>query len=293
MKRSKLNYWVDVSIGIALVVSAISGLVFLLPVGNSGVLGVSYRTWDSVHTLSSLAMIGGATAHLLLHWKWLVTMTKRMVTPQKVAGNRRATDGQGVLTRRRFLRLGLGAAAVTATIAAGFASVSESDEASGQDHAQAEVGENSGEPAGPDEASKAEEIGSADAGPDEAPQRDLTQAPQPDEAAARPPSEEAASPEPGEGKTPAQGQDSDLQQDSEDGPAGEASDAQSPDEGETSPPLQPSEEAASAQPELGVACLFGLVNDPFPGRCRRYTDNDSDGVCDHSILGSGSYQPKV
>ena len=32
MNKSKLNYWVDVCIGITFVMSAASGLVFLLPV---------------------------------------------------------------------------------------------------------------------------------------------------------------------------------------------------------------------------------------------------------------------
>lgn len=31
-------------------------------------------------------------------------------------------------------------------------------------------------------------------------------------------------------------------------------------------------------------CPYGLVNDPFPGQCRRYVDTDADGLCDHSQL---------
>ena len=37
----------------------------------------------------------------------------------------------------------------------------------------------------------------------------------------------------------------------------------------------------------GVACPFGLVNDPYPGRCRWYVDKDGDGICDCSVHGSG------
>jgi hypothetical protein len=29
-------------------------------------------------------------------------------------------------------------------------------------------------------------------------------------------------------------------------------------------------------------CPYGLVNDPWPGLCRRYIDTNDDGVCDHS-----------
>ena len=29
-------------------------------------------------------------------------------------------------------------------------------------------------------------------------------------------------------------------------------------------------------------CPFGLVEDPYPGRCGRYLDSDENHVCDHS-----------
>ena len=89
MKRANLNYWVDLAIGASFVVSAISGLVFLLP-GDlvTGILGISYQSWDNVHTWSSLAMIAGVGAHLALHWKWMVSMTRRMLSP---TGRQKAT----------------------------------------------------------------------------------------------------------------------------------------------------------------------------------------------------------
>jgi hypothetical protein len=31
-----------------------------------------------------------------------------------------------------------------------------------------------------------------------------------------------------------------------------------------------------------VACPFGLLNDPYPGRCRRYADQNLNGFCDLS-----------
>jgi hypothetical protein len=45
---------------------------------------------------------------------------------------------------------------------------------------------------------------------------------------------------------------------------------------------------AATQQEGGVACPFGLVNDPYPGRCRHYRDSIGDGYCDYSVPGSGS-----
>ena len=80
MCKAKLNYWIDVGIGIAGLISALSGLVFLLP-GDwmSGILGVSYKTWSAVHIWSSVAAVTGVGAHLALHWKWMVAMTRQMI----------------------------------------------------------------------------------------------------------------------------------------------------------------------------------------------------------------------
>lgn len=41
--------------------------------------------------------------------------------------------------------------------------------------------------------------------------------------------------------------------------------------------------AAMAMSEsCAVSCPYGLVNDPFPGQCSRYTDLSGDGLCDFS-----------
>lgn len=41
--------------------------------------------------------------------------------------------------------------------------------------------------------------------------------------------------------------------------------------------------STSQSSQLCVACPKGLTNDPYPGRCRLYVDNDNDGLCDYSI----------
>jgi hypothetical protein len=38
----------------------------------------------------------------------------------------------------------------------------------------------------------------------------------------------------------------------------------------------------TAQPVVRTRCPYGLVNDPYPGRCRRYVDQDDTGYCDLS-----------
>ena len=55
-------------------------------------------------------------------------------------------------------------------------------------------------------------------------------------------------------------------------------------------PTQAPAEAAQAQapptptPTRRVACPFGLVNDPYPGKCRRYVDKNNNGICDLSEM---------
>ncbi len=186
-----MNYWVDVGIGFAGAISALSGLVFLLP-GDlaSGVLGVSYQTWNAVHTWSSLAAIAGVGAHMALHWRWMVAMTRQMFSPTKQGQvSERVPEAaygdatSGGLSRRAFLAFGGAATVVAAAVVAGYRTI---------------LG-----------ASVAEAIPSS------------------------------------------------------------------------------SQLTATSQGG-GIACPFGLVNDPYPGRCKHYRDSNGDGICDYSVAGSGS-----
>ena len=85
MNKARVNYWVDVATGLAFVMSAVSGIVFLLPSsladGQLRMLGVSYQAWNQLHTWSSLAMVAGALIHVALHWQWVVSMTKKTLRP--------------------------------------------------------------------------------------------------------------------------------------------------------------------------------------------------------------------
>lgn len=189
MNRAKLNYWVDVAIGVAGLISAVSGLVFLLPV-NGEVLGLSLRAWSTIHTWSSLAAIAGVGVHLALHGKWIVAMTQRGLFPssQQVAGCGAELEpveaAPSSLSRRAFLIAG-----GLMTIAAGLAVIGY---------------------------------------------RTIVNAV--------------------------------STHDSQSAPSS----------------LEP-------EPLGGVACPFGLVNDPYPGQCPRYTDLDGDGICDYSVPASGDH----
>jgi hypothetical protein len=45
--------------------------------------------------------------------------------------------------------------------------------------------------------------------------------------------------------------------------------------------LAPPTAQPTSQP-VKVSCPKGLVNDPYPGKCRRYVDEDGSGYCDFS-----------
>ena len=90
--KAKVNYWVDMVIGVAFILSLVTGAVFLVA-GQGGyqggrnlsfqteILGISRWVWSDLHTWTSLVMVAGVGAHLILHWKWLACMTGRLLRP--------------------------------------------------------------------------------------------------------------------------------------------------------------------------------------------------------------------
>ena len=97
MSRTKLNYILDAVIALAFILSAVSGIVFLFA-GSGGyqggrnpdfrteVLGIDRGVWSDLHTWVGLVMTAGVVIHLVLHWNWIVCMTKRMVKELGWAG---------------------------------------------------------------------------------------------------------------------------------------------------------------------------------------------------------------
>jgi NAD-dependent dihydropyrimidine dehydrogenase PreA subunit len=84
------NYVVDVVIAAAFVGAAVSGIVFLLPTawvstsgGDPAMLGVGMAVWRTLHEWSSLIMVGGVLLHTVLHWRWVVVMTKKTFAPPR------------------------------------------------------------------------------------------------------------------------------------------------------------------------------------------------------------------
>jgi len=84
VSKSERNYWIDIVLTVSFVLCAISGLFYLLPPApgtpiRTEVLGIGFRFWSDLHTYSGLVMVGGVGLHLVLHWRWLIAMTKKML----------------------------------------------------------------------------------------------------------------------------------------------------------------------------------------------------------------------
>ena len=102
MKKNmaKINYVVDLVIGIGFLLAAVSGIVLLFA-GSGGAgadsfqggrnprylsetLLLSRHTWNDLHTWSSIIMIAGVLGHLILHWNWIVCMTRNLFAKKKI-----------------------------------------------------------------------------------------------------------------------------------------------------------------------------------------------------------------
>jgi hypothetical protein len=78
--RARTFLIIDLFIFAAFIVSAVTGLVFFIPVRwidatSSTVptfLGANFRLWVDIHTYCGLAMIVGCLTHICLHWKWML-----------------------------------------------------------------------------------------------------------------------------------------------------------------------------------------------------------------------------
>jgi hypothetical protein len=82
-KKAKINYVVDVIILITFVISTLSGFGLMRPkeervVGMQIIMDSSRAMIIDIHILSSFLMVAGVFVHLVLHWKWMVAMTRNM-----------------------------------------------------------------------------------------------------------------------------------------------------------------------------------------------------------------------
>jgi hypothetical protein len=82
MKASR-NYWVDLVMGALATLLVVSSFTLwvVLPQGYFR----SRLVWLEIHKWTGLAVTVAVTIHLLLHWRWLWSMTKRRLRRVKAA----------------------------------------------------------------------------------------------------------------------------------------------------------------------------------------------------------------
>jgi quinol-cytochrome oxidoreductase complex cytochrome b subunit len=100
-RKTRLNYWVDILIGLAFAATAVSGVVLLFA-GSGGyqggrnprhareVLFLSRWVWKALHDWSGIVMAVGVGLHFVLHWSWLTCMTRNLFRRLGRSGARRS-----------------------------------------------------------------------------------------------------------------------------------------------------------------------------------------------------------
>lgn len=90
MNRSKINYIVDFLALSSFVITAFSGLAikFFMPSGiRQGrfqeFLGMEKGIWSEIHDWFGILFIVFVLVHLVLHWDWIICMTKNIFRPDK------------------------------------------------------------------------------------------------------------------------------------------------------------------------------------------------------------------
>ncbi|MCJ7702491.1 MAG: DUF4405 domain-containing protein [Anaerolineales bacterium] len=87
--QTRNNFFIDSLLFVAGVITALSGIYFLfLPVGGYqggrnpmyGIIILFGRhTWGDIHIWAGVAIMALGAIHIPLHWKWIVSMTRRAV----------------------------------------------------------------------------------------------------------------------------------------------------------------------------------------------------------------------
>jgi len=86
MGKAKINYSIDLLMIIFFVINSITGLIifFFLPSGvrkgsYQEFLGIIKQNWLDVHNWAGILLILMVAIHLILHWNWIVCMTKSLI----------------------------------------------------------------------------------------------------------------------------------------------------------------------------------------------------------------------
>jgi hypothetical protein len=96
--RSWINALVNAVAGFSFLAAALSGVYFLwFPGGRYGVADplilFQRSTWDLVHTWSGIMLVFAALAHLVIHWRWIIKVTNKILK-MPVSNNKQIVNTQ-------------------------------------------------------------------------------------------------------------------------------------------------------------------------------------------------------
>ena len=79
MEKGKLDYIIDVGLAIAFISVAVTGIIKFIGLYPS--LGIDLKLWplkqiSTIHDWSGIAITVLVLIHLIVHWKWIIAMTK-------------------------------------------------------------------------------------------------------------------------------------------------------------------------------------------------------------------------
>jgi hypothetical protein len=93
MNRTKKNFWLDVNIFMAFLITTISGFILWLVIPHkldSVFLGFSRSGWIAAHICFGVLGLAGIVIHIVMHWGWLKALRGRPLgeMPEKLRANR-------------------------------------------------------------------------------------------------------------------------------------------------------------------------------------------------------------
>lgn len=86
MDRAKLNYWIDILILLSFIIVAATGIIKWPGIFSHR--DIPMRFLSDLHDWSGLAMSVLALVHVILHWRFLVVMTKSYLRPKKAQNHK-------------------------------------------------------------------------------------------------------------------------------------------------------------------------------------------------------------
>lgn len=81
MTKPKLNYLIDFISALVFMILSFSAIILFFSEkrirggGNKLILGILRKNWVSIHDIFGLVFIGLIIIHLILHWKWIKSVT--------------------------------------------------------------------------------------------------------------------------------------------------------------------------------------------------------------------------